>query len=152
MDENLVQVLLELKVRYFASSYFSIANWIMFNRIQLPDGLLQEDMQEWANEKQLYLAASKINLDGIKSNYEKTIIDRLDSAAALQEKIMIMLVNITESKDAKDIATSMTKIAQLQDEAMAILKVDAYRSEVYEKNKVATDLLLRENAGNAVFD
>ena len=82
MDEKLVQVLLELKVRYFASSYFSIANWIMFNRIKLPDGLLQEDMQEWANEKQLYLAASKVNLDGIKSNYEQTIIDRLDSGEA----------------------------------------------------------------------
>jgi hypothetical protein len=145
MEDKLVQELIELQVRYFGSKFFSVKNWIMFNHIILPEGMVASDLDDWAPEKQLYLAQSKVDMDGIKSNYEAILVDRLDTAAALQEKIMDMLLFIEDSKEAKDIAQSMHKIAQLQDEAMIILKVDAYRSNLYEKNKTSTENLLKEN-------
>jgi len=145
MDDKIVKNLIELKIRYFGSKFFSLKNWIMFNKIDLPEGMLVSDIEEWAAEKQTYLAQQKVSLDGIKSNYEQIIVDRLDAAAMLQENIMMMLGDVAEAKDAKEIAMSMHKIAQLQDEAMQILKVDAYRSNLYEKNKTSTENLLREN-------
>ncbi len=145
MEDNLIKDLIRLKARYFGSKFFSLKNWKMFNNITLPEGVTIEDIEGWAPEKQQYLAESKVSLDGIKSNYEIIIIDRLDAAAALQEKIMEMLIGVDDTRDAKDIAMTMAKIATLQDEAMTILKVDAYRSDLYEKNKTSTENLLKEN-------
>ena len=85
-------------------------------------------------------------MNGIKSTYEALIIDRLDAAAALQERISVMLGSVVESKDAVNIAKTMKTIAELQDEAMKLLKVDAYKNNLYEENKVSTENLLKENS------
>lgn len=145
MDNDIVKDLIELKVRYFGSRFFSVKNWVMFAGIRLPVGVKADDLTDWEPEKQQYLAKSKVDLDGIKSHYEQIIVDRLDAAAALQENINMMLIGVDDTRDAKDIAITMTKIAQLQDEAMQILKVDAYRSNLYEMNKTSTENLLKEN-------
>ena len=145
MNDDLVKKMIEMKYRYFGSNFISVKNWIMFSEIKLPEGMTAKDIEGWAVEKQAYQAASKVELDGIKSSYEAMIVDRLDAAAALQDKILRLLVNVENSKDAKDIALTMNKIAEMQDEAMRILKVDAYRSNLYEKNKTATENLLKDS-------
>ena len=146
MEQNLIQELLELKMRYFGSKYFSLTNWIVFNGIKLPLGLKVEDIDGWAEEKQHYLAEQKLYINGIKSTYESMLIDRLDAAAALQERVSQMLSSIAESKDAANIAKTLKTISEIQDEAMKLLKVDAFRSDLYEKNKVSVDNLLLENS------
>jgi uncharacterized protein (DUF2342 family) len=144
MDEKLIQNLIQLKLRYFGSRYFSVKNWITFNEITLPDGIDADALSDWEEEKQKYLSKEKVDLEGIKSNYESVLIDRLDSSAAIQEKIMLNLTLVSETKDLEKIAKTMEKVAKLQDEAMAILKVDAYRSDLYEKNKTSIENLMKE--------
>ena len=144
MNESLVKDLIEMKARYFGSNFISVKNWIMFAEVRLPEGMKASDIEGWAVEKQTYQAQAKVHLDGIKSSYETLIVDRLDAAAALQNKILSFLNEIDNSKDAKEIAMTMSKIAEMQDEAMKILKVDAYRSNLYEKNKTATENLLKD--------
>ena len=145
MEEKLIQELIDLKMRYFGSRFFSIKNWVIFNEIRLPEGIKIDDIQDWAEEKQYYLAEQRVKIDGIKSAYESLIIDRLDAAAQLQYKIQEMLVGALESKDAANIAKTMKTIAELQDEAMRLLKVDGFRSNLYEQNKTSTEDLLKEN-------
>ena len=146
MEQNLIDLLIQLKLRYFGSRFFSVKNWIIFNEIKLPAGITSNDIESWGEEKQFYLAEQHIKLNGIKSTYEALIIDRLDAAAALQERISVMLGSVVESKDAVNIAKTMKTIAELQDEAMKLLKVDAYKNNLYEENKVSTENLLKENS------
>lgn len=145
MEQNLIDLLIQLKLRYFGSRFFSLKNWLIFNEIKLPEGIKMSDIEDWAQEKQLFLAEQKVYTDGIKATYESLILDRLDAAAALQERITSMLNSIVESKDAANIAKTMKTIAELQDEAFKLLKVDAYRSNLYELNKTSTENLLKEN-------
>lgn len=144
MNENIIKTLIQLKIRYFGSKFFSIKNWVALNSIELPEGVGIDDIAGWAEEKQLYLAKEKVELNGIKTAYEQMIIDRLDSAAAIQEKIMYSLSQIQDNKDLETITKTMEKVAKLQDEAMNILKVDAYRSNLYEMNKTSTEDLISE--------
>ena len=146
MEEKLIQELIDLKMRYFGSKFFSIKNWAVFNEIKLPEGMKLSDIEDWAEEKQSFLAEQKIHIDGIKSVYESLIVDRLDAAAQLQYRIEGMLAGALESKDAANIAKTMKTIAELQDEAMKLLKVDAFRSNLYQRNKVSTENLLKENS------
>ena len=145
-SENFVDELIDLKMRYFGSQYFSIKNWIMFNQIKLPGSLKPEDIEDWANEKQYFLAEQKVQINNIKSAYEKMLIDRLDAASALQERINNLLMSAMESKDAANIAKSLKTVAELQDEAMKLLKVDAFRNDLYERNKTSTEDLLKEKS------
>lgn len=144
MQEQKLKELTDLKVIYFGSRYLTTQNWLSFSNSKLPEGVSLDDIQSWEEEKQLYLEHQKAFLDGIKTNYEKTIIDRLDAAAALQNKMTELLNEETTSKGAKEIAQTLQTIAKLQDEAMVILKVDAFRSNLYDKNKTSTTNLLNE--------
>ena len=42
MEQNLIDLLIQLKLRYFGSRFFSVKNWITFNEIKLPAGIKAE--------------------------------------------------------------------------------------------------------------
>lgn len=141
-----------LKLKYFSSRFFSVQNWVMFDRVKLPEGLTIKDMEDWAEEKGLYLAQEKINIELIKTSYQHILIDRLDAIVALQEEIKVKLVDgLEDTKDLNNISRSLKTIADIQDETMKLLKVDSFQSLDYEKNQVATDSLIK-NHGRIVVE
>ena len=39
LSENLISEMIRLKAWYFGSKYFSVKNWLIFNKVKLPDGV-----------------------------------------------------------------------------------------------------------------
>lgn len=144
LNLNIIDELIVLKKRYFGSPFFSLKNWKNFAEVEFPEGLTLEDIEGWTEEKQAYLSQSKVAMDGIQQAYEKLLIDRLDTASALQLKIISQLKEIEGSQDAQRISRALKTVAELQDEAMGLLKVDSFTSNLYDMNKASTDNLLKE--------
>lgn len=149
LTKEIKDYLIKLKVRYFGSQFFSLDNFLVFNEVQLPEGLTREIVEEigrhWPEEKQTELAKSKVFTQGITQQYQSMILNRIDQTTALQNKINILLGDIPDSKDAQQIAKTIQTLAKVQDEAAKLLKVEAFKNYAYEKNKAATENLLKEN-------
>lgn len=144
IKQEFFDALKELKARYFGSAFFGLKTWIELNEITLPYNLKPEDLEDWEIDKHKYLSQSKIELDGIKNAYQKSLVERLDLSSGLQAKIINMLKAIENSKDAQQIARTLKSIGEIQSDIMETLKIDAYKSDLYLKNKTATESLLKE--------
>lgn len=145
--ENLDTTLIELKLKYFSSRYFSLKNWINFENIKLPEGLTLSDIEGWPYDKQLYLAQEKINIELIRESYQHILLDRLDTITALTDAINDLIKNNTlETKDLTHITRSLKTISENQDETMKLLKIDSFKASQYDLNKVSVDELVKATA------
>lgn len=142
--ENLDKILIQLKLKYFSSRYFSLKNWINFDGIKLPDGLTLSDIENWPYEKQLYLAQEKVNMELIRESYQHILLDRLDTMTALTDSINNLIKNNElETKDLTNITRSLKTISETQDETMKLLKIDSFKASQYDLNKVTLDELIK---------
>lgn len=147
---ELEEKLIELKAWFFGCSFYSIANWIAFCKVELPDYITEDMLEHWEPEKSEWLAKDKINLQGVAEDYRKRLRDRLDVASALKEKIVTIYHGMETSKDINQATLALKKIAEIEDEVATLLKVSSFRSKVYEENKSATTDILVESKYNRV--
>lgn len=145
----IVEELLTLKAKYFGSQFFNLNSWLKFNAIKLPHNLTVLDIEGWAEEKQYYLAKSNVAMDGIQKYYQKMLIDRLDYAAALQMRVATLIEGLKTPRETGEVARALKNIADIQDSAMEKLKIDAYKANLYEMNKVSTESLLKDSESQA---
>lgn len=148
---ELEKTLIELKLKYFSSRYYSLKNWINFDSVILPDGITLVDLESWPDEKQLYLAQEKINISLIRESYQHLLLDRLDTITALNSKITELVVNNSlETKDLTNITRSLKIISEIEAETMKLMKIDAVKISQYDLNKASVDELIKKTASQNI--
>lgn len=144
-EQELQERLIELKTWYFGSKYFSVKNWAIFNRVELPSNIDPEQLLDWEPQKQKWLAQEKVSLEGVGQDFKRRLRDRLDTAAALKEKLIEIYGSIDEAKDVNQATLALKKISEIEDEVAKLLKINSYEANLYEKNKTSTEKILKEN-------
>jgi hypothetical protein len=145
-DQKFQERLTELRAWFFASKYYSVKNWAIFNQVELPKGIDPDALLDWEPQKQTWLAKDKIRLEGVGEDYKKRLRDRLDTATAMKEKLISIYGSIETAKDVNQATLALKKLAEIEDEVAKLLKINSYEANIYEKNKTSTENLLREKS------